>query len=118
ALIAVPLALAAFAFAVAPRRWLPLAAGALAVAGLVGVLIVLDWGDALAWYRLSNQAVSTRVERPEAPWGQHALQLVAPPGHAPARVRQFLPAADAQALAGRSVTVGAWIWASSAGPAA
>jgi hypothetical protein len=116
-LVALPLALVAVALAVAPRRWLPLAAALLAVAAVAGLLSVVAWGDALGWYRLSNQAVATRVERPEAPWGRHALRLVAVPSRSPARVREFIWPADAAAIAGQTVTVGAWIWASSAGPA-
>jgi hypothetical protein len=116
-LVALPLALVAVALALAPRRWLALAAALLAVAAVVGLLSVVAWGDALAWYRLSNQAVATRVERPEAPWGRHALRLVAAPGRRSAEVREFIWPADARAIAGQPVTVGAWIWASSAGPA-
>src|SRR6185503_10455623 len=48
---------------------------------------------------------------------RHALRLVAAPGSRPGRVREFIWPDNARAVAGQTVTVGAWIWASSAGPA-
>ena len=118
-LIALPLALAAMLLSVAVvrRRWLVYAVAALALMAVAGLVSALDWGDALAWYRLTNQPDATRAEQVDAPWGRHALGLSSAPGRPPAQVRQLLLAADAQAIGGQPATVGAWIWASSAGPA-
>jgi hypothetical protein len=118
-LIALPLALSAIllGLATARRRWLPLAASLLAVAAALGFASAVTWGDALAWYRVSNQGQSTRVEQPDAPWGAHVLRLIAQPGQPPVELKQFLLAKDAEALGGQQATVGAWMWASTPGPA-
>ncbi|MEP7358355.1 MAG: hypothetical protein ABI847_14000, partial [Anaerolineales bacterium] len=116
-LIALPLALVAVALSAGARRWLTPVLVLLMVAMGVAALSVLDWGDALTWYRLTNQPVATQAVRPEAPWGTHALRLLARPGRPPGQVRQFLLAGATAAVAGQPATVGAWIWASSSGPA-
>ena len=90
-------------------RWLML----MGSAGLVVVLLLtLRWSDPQHWYRWGNttQSVAVRVERSEAPVGPHALRLQS------VAVPDFeglsSPIKGDGELAGKQVTVGAWVWAS------
>lgn len=91
------------------RPWLWIGIGA-AVILTLGVGLI--WGDAAWWYRDSAQVSSTRQPSPDAPVGSYVLSLETRPGDATPLSLQILPSADAIALRGLTVTVGAWIWAS------
>jgi hypothetical protein len=90
-------------------RWLFLAATIGAVAVCV---LILRWSDPTHWYRWgkSTQQAAMRIERPEAPVGPHVLRLQAE------SIRDYeglsSPVAPDVRLAGQTVTVGAWVWAS------
>lgn len=87
------------------------------VAGFVAlVVLVIGWGDAAYWYRMPGlmQEADTRVARPEAPLGSYALQLeTSAEGESAARQRLIAPLReqDIAPLAGKTVTVGGWVWA-------
>jgi hypothetical protein len=87
------------------------------VAGFVAlVVLVVGWGDAAYWYRMSGlvQDADTRVVRTEAPLGSYALQLEASAGGGSAARRRLIAPLleqDIAPLAGKTVTVGGWVWA-------
>lgn len=93
------------------RAWIWIS---LAVIGAAGVVTLLDWGDAAYWYRGTQQLAPTRASVRQATTGltRDAFRLDADPvSNATPGVLQLLPQEDAQALAGRDVTLGAWMWA-------
>lgn len=93
-------------------RWAP----RLALAGLLAFVLisVFSWGEALFWVRgpQTTQKNPTRVASADAPLGKYALSLDIASNEAPAAVLQLLPADQVQALRGKTVTLGAWVWAS------
>jgi hypothetical protein len=68
--------------------------------------------DASLWFRNTLQPGATREVSPDAPLGRYVFQLDAFPGHALAEIVQYIPAGPSRQLAGKEVTLGAWIWAS------
>lgn len=94
-----------------PWRWFLL--GTASILAMLAVAI-LDWGDAAYWYRWPEDFVqdsATRITNATAPVGQHAVRLdttTTDPGH---YLLSPVLAQDERLLAGRSVTVGGWIWA-------
>ncbi|WP_376791086.1 ArnT family glycosyltransferase [Thermoflexus sp.] len=105
----VPLVVALALLREAKQRWMWLALG---VWGLLPGMLVVGWGDAAYWYRQSDQAGPTREVRAEAPLGKAVLALEmssAVPGR---RLMQPLLAGHVEALRGKEVTLGAWVWAS------
>lgn len=92
-------------------RWWPFF-----VAGAVGFgvasIALFGWGDARYWYRWGGLDLSatTQTSRPDAVLGTHvvAIQAAEGPKH---QVLNGVSDADAVRLAGRTVTVGSWMWA-------
>ncbi len=113
--LALPLFLLLLLFVLVPRRhhrWVWI--GLIGIAFL-GVLIIGTAQDASYWYRATAQNMPTRSRQDQAPLGEYALQLdpaapVTPPWIPP--ISQPLPAAEVARLAGQTVTLGAWMWAS------
>jgi 4-amino-4-deoxy-L-arabinose transferase-like glycosyltransferase len=112
--IGVPLLAVALLFSVLRGRYLWLAWALSGMAALAALLAVFTWGDAPPWVRRSFQEQPTRARHAQAPHGEHALLLeVGPqvkPGQ-PYRLYQLLPIQQAQSLQGKTITIGAWIWA-------
>jgi hypothetical protein len=98
-------------FSIFRGRWRWLAWAAIVVGLLAGLPLVFAWGDAAVWYRGYSQDASTRVSVENAPYGKHAVQLVAPPGTS-TNVYQLLPEDAVKRIEGRTATLGAWMWAS------
>lgn len=98
------------------RRVRPIWKGVAWVAGgvllLAAVLSVFSWGDAALWYRDASQLAPIRVSSPQAPMADYAFRLESASGEAPGRLVQILPVEQARQLAGKQVTLGAWMWAS------
>ena len=92
-------------------RWL-LPVGAVALLALLPA--VLAWDDADAWYRWAwpAQAAPTRVIDAAAPLGSAALRLDITPGAAQQQLSNPLLRARLDVARGRTVTVGAYLWAS------
>lgn len=90
-------------------RWMVLALG---IWILLPLVLAVGWGDAAFWHRQTEQRGSTREARAEAPLGQMVLTLEMRPAEPGRRVLQPLLAEDVEALRGKEVTLGAWIWAS------
>ncbi|HNP72496.1 MAG TPA: hypothetical protein PLO33_08310 [Kouleothrix sp.] len=94
-------------------RWRWLVVG-VATALALALPLLFGWGDAAYWYRGNPQAVqaeATRATTPQAPLGQHALQLMVPAGGANQMLLSPLAGVSLQRLGGQPVTVGAWVWA-------
>jgi hypothetical protein len=80
--------------------------------GVLLALALLNWGDAAAWYRSAAQASPTSQSVQGAPLGNRAMALEITATDAARQVYQLLSEADVKALQGRTVTLGAWVWAS------
>jgi hypothetical protein len=113
ALIAVPLALLACLIAFwSQRGWRWRWLAGVALAGCAGILLlVLSWGDAAYWYHGPDEVVQTIGTRVEGatPLGAHSIMLEAPPGG----TRQLLNplrGQQVQRVAGRTITIGGWLW--------
>src|SRR6266508_1291736 len=92
-------------------RWVP---WALLITAMPVILIAaLSWGDALLWIRSPNslQVAPTRVLSAQAPLGKYALQMEVAPSRPPSEIFQLLPEEQVNILRGKTVTLGAWIWA-------
>lgn len=105
----VPLVVALALLREAQQRWIWLTLG---IWGLLSLALVVGWGDAAFWYRQTDQMGPTQEVRAEAPLGRAALALEMTPAMPGRRLMQPLLAAHVEALRGKQVTLGAWIWAS------
>lgn len=98
-------------FSLFRARWRPLAwailVGGLAFAGF----FALRWGDARYWYRGATQDESTRLRQADAPLGKHVFHLHYRKGQTP-WIGQFISAEQIRPLRTKTVTLGAWMWAS------
>ena len=93
----------------AQRRWAW--ALTLLVAAL-GLAASLRGGDAALWYRRTPQQETTRLALAAAPVGDYALRLRAEGQDPRYQLLQLLPSDALPPLAGRTLTLGAWLWAS------
>jgi len=109
AVLLVPVVLALTVFRGPRQKWGWLVLGGWALGLLVAVV---GWGDAAFWYRQTNQEGPTREPRAEAPLGKAVLAIEMTPEEPGRGLIQPLLASDVEALRGREVTLGAWIWAS------
>lgn len=93
--------------------WRKLAWGLLILGVVFGVAAVFSWGDAALWYRATFQDTKTRVANPQSPFGEHAFELQIKKGDSPTytQLRQIIPPDRVRKMAGKIVTVGAWMWA-------
>lgn len=95
-------------------RWLVLLV--LVGAGAGGVAL-LTTGDAAAWYRwkgAATQSAPLRVAHADAPHGQYVLQLTAESERdrlQERRILQPLLKGRVRQVAGETITVGGWLWA-------
>ncbi len=105
AVVLLPLALV-LALARHARMWW--AAGVACAVGAAAAVALFAWGDALLWYRRTSQDIPTSCLRPDAPWGRRAMAVEVRRG---AQVYQPLPPVVLSDLSGKTVTLGAWMWA-------
>ncbi len=117
AYLALPLAvlvLCLTAFRRARRQWVFWTA--VSVGAALGVLAVFSWGDAAGWYRSTMQEAPTQAHGAAVPLGDAAFQIEAfapvTPAWLHAPLAQPLPIEAAQSLQGKTITLGAWMWAS------
>jgi hypothetical protein len=95
------------------RPWM--AWSALAIMLFFGLFAVVSWGDAANWYRSTDQEGPTRIQNSKATLGEHVFQLEAYAGVSPSwnqPLYQPIPQKTVQELRGKTITLGAWIWAS------
>ncbi len=110
--VAVPLLILALSFSLlrGRRRWLVWTF--LMVGGLAISIAIFSWGEPAFWYRNTYQSVPTRASTPSAPFGAFSFQLqILPDDPLAPTIRQFLPIDQVQKLRGKTVTLGAWMWA-------
>lgn len=84
------------------------------LAGIGLAVATLGWGDAAYWYRgavVQSHTRPTRAARADAPLGAHVLALDATNGLERKLINPVFPQ-DVRQLAGTTVTVGGWMWAS------
>ncbi len=94
--------------------WRVLAWGLMGL-GLVGLLSTMfEWGDAANWDRVTRQNEHTRTFDTQATHGTHAFRLELIPGLSPGvqQIRQIIPPKTVRSLQEKTITLGAWIWAS------
>jgi hypothetical protein len=102
-------------FAVLRGAWRRLAWGLLGVGIVAAVLVVFSWGDAATWCRITGQEAPTRGLSTSAVTGRHVFQVEIPAGApSPKKIQllQLIPPEIAKTLDGKTVTIGAWMWAS------
>ncbi len=110
--IAVPLLILALSFSLfrGRRRWVVWTF--LAVGGLASFIAIFSWGEPAFWYRSTYQPAPTRASTPGAPFGAFSFQLqITPDDPLVPAIRQFLPLDEVRGLRGKTVTLGAWMWA-------
>lgn len=103
----------AVALSLARGRGKLIAWGLLAAALAAGVVAVTYSGEAAYWYRAATQTEPVRVAVPEAPLGSYAISLDPASGLTPPWLRmlsQPLPFDEVEALAGRRMVLGFWMW--------
>lgn len=109
--LAVPLLAVAFLFGLfrgSRRLW---AWGLLSVGLTVAAGLVFSWGDAAYWHTNSVQDKATSAYNAQAPLGVRALQITATPQAIAPDLMQPLPSETMREIAGKTVTLGAWMWA-------
>lgn len=111
-IVAFPLAVLAVWLAMIKSRW-ALVLGIVLIIGSIGALFgIFAWGDAAYWYRASLQPNPSQASSSQSPLGGYAFMIEANPGDEKASIfRQLLPTSTTEALRGKKVTLGAWIWA-------
>jgi hypothetical protein len=119
ALLAVPAALLVLMAGLFDRRGRLIMGSALALSTVAAVLLTVQRQDAHAWYRsfASQDAKPTRCAKDcgEAPHGMHVIRVGSQSGATTAPyLFQPLTSDTAQALAGKTVTISAWMWTNSA----
>lgn len=89
----------------------PLAWAVLGGGFAFAALFALRWGDARYWYRGATQNESTRLQQADAPLGTYVFHLHYQEGQAP-WIGQFISIEQIRPLRAKTVTLGAWMWAS------
>jgi hypothetical protein len=111
-IVALPLAILAIWLAMIKSRWALVLGVLLGVGCVVSLVGVFAWGDAAYWFRASLQTDPSRISTNQSPLGEHAFLVEANPGKSNlSGFRQLLPTSTTEALLGKKVTLGAWIWA-------
>jgi hypothetical protein len=111
-LVAAPLAVLAIGLALCRPRWRGLLWAVFLGALFCAAISLLSWGDASLWYRFSSQESATQASRTDAPVGTKVIALEAAPAAGGAAVKQPLLTEEVERIRGKTVTLGAWVWAS------
>lgn len=106
-----PLAVVLAWYRNAPPAWRKLSWGLGGLLLLAGIGAIFSWGDAALWYRESFQTGPDRLESDQAAHGDRVFALKFSAGEKSGRLVQILPLDQATLLAGKQVTLGAWMWA-------
>ncbi|HBY09616.1 MAG TPA: hypothetical protein DEH22_18190 [Chloroflexi bacterium] len=91
------------------QRW---AWGLIGIGAVVMFGLSFRFGDAAAWYRRTPQEPATRVMNTASPEGTGVFRLHIAEKEPRDQLLQFLPTKTVPELAGQTVTLGAWMWAS------
>ena len=92
-------------------RWMPWVI--LSMAALAVLFTVFSWDDALFWGRWPNTLQENPIHAysEEAQLGRNILQIETTPNESRPAIFQLIPEDRISALRGKTVTLGAWIWA-------
>lgn len=111
-ILAVPLVPVVLFLSLYRPRWMVMGLIGVSVVTIVAIFSVFSWGDAAIWYHRSYQPEVSRIRLSETPVGRFAFRLQVPPESEPTvELHQLLTSDVVQALRGKTVTMGAWIWA-------
>jgi hypothetical protein len=112
-LLALPLMGLVLLLSIFRSRWCWVPWALLITAISVTLVSILSWGDSSLWIRSSNelQEIPTRGLSAQAPLGRYALQMEIASIESPSQIFQILPTDQMISLRGKTVTLGAWIWA-------
>ncbi len=81
---------------------------------LIAALAALQWGNPLAWYQSPGQPSIPRVESAVSPVGTYVFQIGDTGVNKPSQILQLLSPDIANSIRGKTITLGAWIWADQA----
>lgn len=109
--VAIPLLVITLLLATLRGRWRWFAWGTMFLSLIACFLAMITWGDSGLWYRETWQTKPTLGEPLDAPLGKKAFQLVVPSQGPPARLYQLIPPINSRELIGKTITLGAWVWA-------
>jgi hypothetical protein len=110
--IALPILGVALLFAILRGKYRILVWGLMILAAFVGFVAVFSWGDAALWYRDTAQNYPTRSLESSTPVGKAAFRLTIDSEDPNLKLVQIIPPESASQLSGKTVTLGAWLWAS------
>ncbi|MCK4901672.1 MAG: hypothetical protein KAS38_23005, partial [Anaerolineales bacterium] len=95
------------------KRWV--AWSLLAISAVAGLVAIFSWGDAAFWARNTLQENTTRIITTQAPLGRYVFQVENNQdgrSYYQRGLYQLIPLLDAGELSGKTLTLGAWMWAS------
>jgi hypothetical protein len=92
------------------RKWISW--GILAGITLIAMVTAFSWGDAANWYRVNYPNAPVQTTEAKTPFGKYAFHLPLESGVVPPSLTQVMNSSQIRELQGKSVTLGAWIWAS------
>lgn len=109
AIVLIPIALLFAIFQGKKTRWAWLL---IAVGGTLAFVASFRYGDAAAWYRRTPQQLVTRAIPADSPFDSNTavLRLQIANNDPSYQLLQFLPTETVPKLAGKTVTIGAWMW--------
>ena len=80
--------------------------------GVVFLISFFRWGDPAYWYHQPFMNFVGRAKSPDAPLGSFSIQIPYSSPQPQSRMIQVIPVDICRQLRGKTVTLGAWIWAS------
>jgi hypothetical protein len=95
-------------------RFIRLSLGVILTAILIAIFATLQWEAPLAWHQSLGQSSDLRVKSAVAPLGNYVFQIDDTGINIPSQTLQLLSPDVANLIRGKTVTLGAWIWADQA----
>jgi hypothetical protein len=108
-LVALPILFTLFTGRLRPVAWAVIGLGVLTV-----IVASLGWGAPAGWISNHPHAPQVRLKTSQAPLGRQVWRFQPSENPSSSRFYQIYPSSSARQLAGEIITVGAWIWGSSA----
>ena len=92
-------------------NWKWPALGVFGLAAMIGLYLTFTTGDAAYWFRSQTQIAPVQIASPQARPAGSAFQQTLQTGETPAQIFQIIPDQTTAALSGKTISLGAWIWA-------